>query len=80
MEEHSKENNHPVSKNFEKSLEDLGNILDKNQNQEQKQSKNLSSQEKLDHKNDLSIWEDAIADIEQYLEKRKEKPKDTENQ
>ncbi|MEM7556276.1 MAG: hypothetical protein AAF378_19675 [Cyanobacteria bacterium P01_A01_bin.84] len=53
---------------FEKSLEHLERILDENQEEEQK---HLSKQENINKKSDLSIWEDAIADIEQYLEKRK---------
>ncbi|MEO1429728.1 MAG: hypothetical protein AAFS12_04070 [Cyanobacteria bacterium J06632_19] len=67
-----------VAKEFQESLDQLQNLLEENQTKE-KPEKELeienNSQKPASEKPrkfDLAEWEDAIADIEQYFEKKNE--------
>ncbi|AFY53091.1 hypothetical protein Riv7116_0493 [Rivularia sp. PCC 7116] len=67
-----------VAKEFQESLDQLQNLLEENQTEEKPEKeltiKNNSQKPatKKPPKFDLADWEDAIADIEQYFDKKNE--------
>jgi hypothetical protein len=77
MEQNQPENRNGVDKEFQKSLEQLQDILQDSPKKEEETPKPLSGSahdtKKADKemKIDLAAWEEAVADIEQYFEEKK---------
>ncbi|MBW4668570.1 MAG: hypothetical protein KME60_14375 [Cyanomargarita calcarea GSE-NOS-MK-12-04C] len=77
MEQNQPENRSAVDKEFQKSLEQLQDILQDSSKKEEETPKPISGSandtEKAEKemKIDLAAWEEAVADIEQYFEEKK---------
>jgi hypothetical protein len=77
MEQNQPENRSGVDKEFQKSLEQLQDILQESPKKEEETPKPLTGSandpKKADKgmKIDLAAWEEAVADIEQYFEEKK---------
>ncbi len=76
MEQSRHEQRHAAAQEFQKSLEELQQILQDDATQEQDTSQlhdaNNSDRQVVDNSSaiDLAAWEDAVADIEQYLREK----------
>lgn len=76
MEEKQQEQRRTAAQAFEQSLEQLQNILQEDENAEEQDTQVVSdtkNYKQVDDKTsgmDLAVWEDAVADIEQYLENK----------
>ena len=87
MEENQQKQRRTAAQEFEESLEQLQNILQEDENTEDENTEEENTHSISDTTNngkvtdnssgiDLASWEDAVADIEQYLEnKNKDKNK-----
>ncbi|KST66824.1 hypothetical protein [Mastigocoleus testarum] len=82
MEENQQKQRRTAAQEFEESLEQLQNILHEDENTEEENTHSISdttnNSKVTDNSSgiDLASWEDAVADIEQYLEnKNKDKNK-----
>ena len=82
MEENQQKQRRTAAQEFEESLEQLQNILQEDENTEEENTHSISdttnNSKVTDNSSgiDLASWEDAVADIEQYLEnKNKDKNK-----
>ena len=84
MEENQQEHRRTAAQEFEQSLEQLHNILQEDENAEEQKTESLgdntNNKQVADNSSgiDLAAWEDAVADIEQYLE-NKHKNKSIDN-
>lgn len=76
MEENQQEQRRTAAQEFEQSLDQLQSILQENENAEENNTKSVSNTTDNKQVNDrssgidLAVWEDAVADIEQYLENK----------
>ena len=76
MEENQQEQRRTAAQAFEQSLEQLQNILQEDENAEEQKTEsvgdNTNNKQVADNSSgiDLAAWEDAVADIEQYLENK----------
>ncbi|WP_026735478.1 hypothetical protein [Fischerella sp. PCC 9605] len=76
MEQSQHEQRHAADQEFQKSLDELQQILQDGSAQEQDTSQlhddNNSDRQVVENSStiDLAAWEDAVADIEQYLQEK----------
>ncbi|MDJ0774577.1 MAG: hypothetical protein QNJ49_14335 [Mastigocoleus sp. MO_167.B18] len=76
MEENQQKQRRTAAQEFEESLEQLQNILQEDENTEEENTHSISDTTNngkvTDNSSgiDLASWEDAVADIEQYLENK----------
>ena len=76
MEENQQEQRRTAAQEFEQSLEELQNMLQEDENTQEHNTEsagdNTKNKQVANNSSgiDLTVWEDAVADIEQYLENK----------
>ncbi|MEA5580832.1 hypothetical protein VB620_05690 [Nodularia harveyana UHCC-0300] len=73
MEQNQDQDRQAADQKFQESLEQLEYILQKNSEEDSTPPKSADSSQDVSTNIDLSEWEDAVADIEEYLERKRKK-------